>query len=75
MNGTHGINLCGKDEHNFYVREKVLVGHHHTVKSILFHPTDAILVSAGMEGIFVWDLNTSQLLKKIKYSFPFRVYD
>lgn len=48
-----------------YVREKVLIGHH-VVKFILFHPTDAILVSAGVEGIFVWDLNTSQLLKKIE---------
>lgn len=65
VNGTHGINLCVKDEHNIYVREKVLIGHHHVVKFILFHPTDAILVSAGVEGIFVWDLNTSQLLKKI----------
>ena len=66
MNGTHGLNLCVKDEHNIYVREKVLIGHHHVVKFILFHPTDAILVSAGVEGIFVWDLNTSQLLKKIE---------
>ena len=50
-----------------YVREKVLIGHHHAVvKFIFFHPTDAILVSAGVEGIFVWDLNTSQLLKKIE---------
>ena len=35
--------------------ERTLDGHHRRLSSILFHPSEPILVSAGIEGIYVWD--------------------
>ena len=62
MNGTHGITICKRGEGNQYVRSKLLIGHHHTVKSLLYHPSKNILVSCGLEGIFIWDLDTCTAL-------------
>ena len=69
MNGTHGITICKRGQGNQYVRSKLLIGHHHTVKSLLYHPSKNILVSCGLEGIFVWDLDTCTCSYHIEYIF------
>lgn len=69
MNGTHGITICRRDADNHFVRDKILGGHHQNVKTIMFHPTRPMMVSAGNEGVYIWDLENQKLLKIIKYAF------
>ena len=64
MNGTHDITICIMNENHHFVRHKILVGHHQNVKTIMFHPVENIMVSAGTEGVYIWDLE-KQVLKKI----------
>lgn len=72
VNGTHGITICKRDGSNLYSRAKLLAGHRHSVLSILYHPTKPLLVSCGVEGVFVWDLDTGSCIQKIEYrSFHF----
>ena len=68
VNGTHGITICKRTDGNQYSPSKLLVGHHHVVKSVLYHPSKPILVSCGVEGIFVWDLDSCVCTLKIKYT-------
>ena len=42
-------------ENGRFETERTLDGHNRRLTSILFHPTLPILVSAGIEGIYVWD--------------------
>lgn len=67
MNGTHGITILVKNAQNLFAREKVLNGCHQKVSQVLFHPSGETLVACGTDGIFVWDLNTCELIKTIKY--------
>jgi WD40 repeat protein len=54
-NGSIFILELGKDL--LFHMSKLLPGHKHGVKALLFHPTNAnVLVSAGVDGIFVHDL-------------------
>ncbi len=69
MNGTHGITICIMNENHHFVREKILVGHHQHVKTIMFHPVDDIMVSAGTEGVYIWDTQKQVLKKIIKSKF------
>ena len=40
-----------------YKLSKLLLGHKHTPRALLFHPHDAnMLVSSGADGVFVWDV-------------------
>ena len=44
---------------------KLLNGHTGRVSALLVHPTEPLLVSAGEDGIFLWDLVGGKLLQKI----------
>ena len=57
------------NENHHFVREKILVGHHQHVKTIMFHPVDDIMVSAGTEGVYIWDTQKQVLKKIIKSKF------
>ena len=56
--------LCGQA----FKLTKLLAGHHATVKTLVFHPHDAdMLVSGGVEGIFVWSISTGRVTQVISH--------
>eukprot|EP00708_Paratrimastix_pyriformis_P002092 GAFH01000831.1.p1 GENE.GAFH01000831.1~~GAFH01000831.1.p1 ORF type:complete len:897 (-),score=295.41 GAFH01000831.1:8-2365(-) len=66
VSGSNGIYLAKKsDTDDTFSIHNVLMGHDFSVTSLLFHPTEPTLVSAGVEGIFIWDLTRMALRKKI----------
>eukprot|EP00455_Lapot_gusevi_P015135 TRINITY_DN1763_c0_g1_i1.p1 TRINITY_DN1763_c0_g1~~TRINITY_DN1763_c0_g1_i1.p1 ORF type:complete len:703 (-),score=276.26 TRINITY_DN1763_c0_g1_i1:121-2229(-) len=46
------------------VVEKVLTGHARFVSALLFHPVRPILLTAGEEGIFMWDYMSGNVIRK-----------
>ena len=70
VNATHGLIICELDAASGQFAQKmILSGHHHTVRALLYHPTKNILVSSGVEGVFVWNLETGICEKEIKFGF------
>lgn len=53
------------DHKSRFTLEKCLDGHNRRVHALLFHPERPLLVSAGVEGIFVWDIEKGVLVQKI----------
>ena len=66
VSGNKGIYLLVRQGERFEV-ESVLHGHRSTVRSLLFFPNSSkdILVSAGTEGIIVWNDKDGSIVKSI----------
>lgn len=70
VNATHGLIICEIDKaSSHFVQKMILTGHHHTVRALLYHPTQDLIVSSGSEGVFVWDLQSATCIKEIKFAF------
>lgn len=70
VNATHGLIITKFDSASSqFVQSMILSEHHQTVRAVLYHPTMDILVSSGVEGVFVWDLRSGTLMKQIKFDF------
>jgi WD40 repeat protein len=47
---------------------KLLLGHKHTVRCLLFHPKNSNqLVSGGVDGLFVWDVGNAAITQLFSY--------
>lgn len=68
VSGNRSIYISSRDKDGNFLIDNVLTGHIYKVSCLLFHPKDPILVSGGIEGIFIWDCKTGKLLKKIESS-------
>ncbi len=64
VSGNRSIYICVKGSEGAFVVESALSGHIYRITAILFHPTDSTLVSAGLEGIFIWDWKAGKLLRR-----------
>ena len=65
MNGSHSIVVCSYDSNKTYSQKGLLVGHTHCVEQLAFHPNTGYLASCGEDGIFVWDVETFEMVKHI----------
>ncbi|KAJ6254517.1 wd repeat-containing protein pop1 [Anaeramoeba flamelloides] len=69
VTGNFSIYLIGREEKRKNKKLKIrfpliatLRGHQKPIRALLFHPTKPLLVSAGEEGIFIWDLDDLELV-------------
>jgi len=60
VSGSNGICIARKSDEALAIQH-VLTAHDFAVNCLVFHPTEPTLLSAGVEGIFVWDLQTMTL--------------
>ena len=47
---------------------KYLVGHTKSVNSVTFSPDGKMLISAGADGICLWDVNTGEYIEDVPSS-------
>ena len=65
MNASHSIVVCSCDSNVTYAQRGLLVGHTHCIEQLVFHQTTGYLASCGADGIFVWDVETLEVIKHI----------
>ncbi len=67
VSGNSSIFVFGMDESgSAYRMRRLLGGHTRKVKALSFCPSDAgVLVSGGIEGVYVWDVQSQQVVQVI----------
>lgn len=63
VNASYSIVVCSCDSNKAYSQKGLLVGHTHSVEQLVFHPRTGYLASCGEDGIFVWNVETFEIIQ------------
>lgn len=68
VSSNHSIFVFALSGQAFKLTKELGGGHRLTVRGLLFHPREAdVLISGGVEGIFVWSLASSRVMQVISH--------